>query len=124
MPILDFVSKHASVIGREWFRLMEWLLIITTLRFAAELSEDIFIQSLWFISIFILWGYIFFSYAEVVLKWMGPYPQESGDHRKDFKEFLLRGAWGLISGILLLLLAQGVSTIAFEFATKLASELR
>jgi formate hydrogenlyase subunit 3/multisubunit Na+/H+ antiporter MnhD subunit len=113
--IFDFISQYAERIGSEWFRLMEWLLIISALATAAKYSDNTIIKALPWLSVGFLWLYVFFSYSERFIKSLEPLQEKA----PSLKPILIRGLIAIIISMFLFTLANQFAQIAVEFANHL-----
>jgi hypothetical protein len=64
IPILDLLSKNSKKIAFEWFRIIEWLLIVGALSALQKYSQSTLLFSLTILSVIIIWVYVFFSCSE------------------------------------------------------------
>lgn len=118
--VLDFISRHAETIGNEWFKLMEWMLIIATLSFVSKFSNNLFAKGLWVLSIVILFVYCLFGYTERYLKSIKPIDTE----KASWKDILKRFIKSSIVFLLIMIFSQKISQLAWEFATKLSEKIK
>mgnify|MGYP001590600187 CR=1 FL=1 len=116
----DFISRHAERIGNEWFKLMEWMLIIATLSFVSKFSDNFLVKGLWGLSIVILSVYCFFGYSERYLKSIKPIDAEKASW-KEIVKVLIR-----LSIVLLVIVffTQKIAQLAWEFATTLSTKIK
>jgi hypothetical protein len=118
--ILDFISRHAERIGNEWFKLMEWMLIIATLSFASKFSDNFLVKGLWVLSIAILFVYCLFGYTERYLKSIKPIDAEKATWKEIVKVFIRLS----IVFLLIMFFSQKIAQLAWEFATTLSEKLK
>ncbi len=118
--IFDFVCRHAETIGNEWFKLMEWMLIIATLSFASKFSDNFFVKGLWILSIVIFFVYCLFGYTERYLKSTKPIDTE----KTSWKEIVKAWIKFAIVFLLIMLFSQKMAQIAWEFATILSTKIK
>jgi len=117
--IFDFLAKWAHRAGSEWFRLMEWLLIISALSFAGGLSNNTWVKTLPYISIVVLVVYIFFGYSGL---WFDSL-QRSKKEITNLKALLKLFGLAMIVCIFLIYMARLFGELANEFAVNLASKI-
>lgn len=91
MKLLDLISKNSIKLSREWFRLMEWMIVIATLKTYSLFSKSNYPIIMLYISYGVLWAYIFFGLNETYLQWV---------KQKVFKTFLQELIFKLIIGSL------------------------
>lgn len=117
--VLDFLSQHAEKIGNEWFKLMEWLLIISTLSFVSQLSDNLLIKGLWIVSVVILFIYCFFAYSEKYFEIAEPIDiKELG-----LKLFLIKSFKASIVCLSLIFFSQIITEMALELV-KISGKLK
>lgn len=107
MEFLTWLSKRSAVFGREWFRLMEWIIVIAALQVFSQKSKDWIPSLLLYISYAVFLGYIFFGLSEKYFANMDRLPLGKGWVRflttatvsfiafiaiKEFSLFMLRTA--------------------------------
>lgn len=118
--VLDFISRHAERIGNEWFKLMEWMLIIATLSFASKFSENFLVKSLWLVSIVVLFIYVFFSYMEKYLNSIKPINTEKASW-KEIAKALIKSS---VVFLIIVFIGNKIAQLAWEFATTLSSKIK
>ncbi len=109
-PLLDFISRNARTIAKEWFQLVEWLLVMSALAAFQKSSGSIFVVLILIISVAMIWGYVFFSLAE----WF--FAKENIRLENELHELLLRGAVATGACMVFLLVANLIANLALEFA--------
>lgn len=77
MKIIDLVAKYSPKLAKEWFRLLEWLLIIGGLWAYGEKYNNLLISFLALISIIFLMLYIIFGILNFSLANLPNYPNNS-----------------------------------------------
>lgn len=117
--LFDFVARYAKVVGDEWFKLMQWILIIGTLSFVTKFSNDPYIKGLWLISVVIMFVYILFGYLKQYIKSLEPIEPEKVSLGKILR-IVFQGA---AICLLVMFFAQKMASVAWEFATKLSTKL-
>lgn len=110
--VLDFIAEYAELFGKEWFRIMEWLLVISALQTVAMLSKNKFIALLPIISICVLWTYVFFGYGQKYF-----YSLKPVTGRGNIKEIITRGLIATVIGSLLFIIADQIANIAIEIVS-------
>ncbi len=118
--IFNFLAKWGHQLGEEWFKLMEWLLIISALSFAGGLSNNTWVKALPYISIIILWVYIFFGYSGLYFDRLERSKLEITSLKVLLKYFVLAS----IVCIFLLQVARLFFSLANEVAVNLAIKIR
>jgi len=118
--LFDFTCRHAERIGNEWFKLMEWMLIIATLSFVSKFSDNFFVKGLWVLSIAILFVYCLFGYTERYLKSIKPIDAEKASWKEIVKRFIKFS----IVFLLIMFFSQKIAQLAWEFATKLSGKIK
>ena len=116
----DFISRHAETIGNEWFKLMEWVLIIATLSFASKFSDNFIVKGLWVLSIGILFVYCLFGYYERYLQSLKPIDREKATW-KDIVKAVIKFT---IVFLLIFYFSQTIAKVAWEFATTLSTKIK
>jgi len=109
--LFDLIGKNADVIGKEWFRIMEWLLIISALQAAAMLSKNTMIKALPFISIAILWSYVYFGYSQKYFNTLIPHSP------KTIKEIIIPGIIATAIGYIFFTVANIIGGIAISLVS-------
>lgn len=64
MELINWIAKRSTVFGREWFRLMEWIIVIAALKAFSQKTEEFIPTILLYISYTVFIGYIFFGLSE------------------------------------------------------------
>jgi hypothetical protein len=64
MELLNWISKRSTIFGREWFRLMEWIIVIAALKAFSQKTEESIPILFLYISYAVFIGYIFFGLSE------------------------------------------------------------
>lgn len=114
------VSNYAKPVSEEWFKLMEWFLIISALGFGAQKTNDTMLQVLLLLSVIFLWLRLFVAYSavwhdrhqELLTIWQVAPSQ--------FIRILVHAAGMLV----ITLLTSVVSIIAWRFAKELAQLMK
>ena len=118
--LFDFIARHAETIGNEWFKLMEWVLIIATLSLASKFSDNLIVKGLWVLSIVILFVYCLFGYYERYLQSLKPIDKEKATGREILKVVIR----SLIVFLLIMFFSQNIAKVAWEFATTLSAKVK
>jgi len=118
--LFDFIARHAESIGNEWFKLMEWVLIIATLSLASKFSDTLIVKGLWVLSIVILFVYCLFGYYERYLRSLKPVDKEKATW-KDIAKVVIKSS---IVFALIFFFSQNIAKVAWEFATTLATKVK
>lgn len=120
LRVLNFISRHAERIGNEWFKLMEWILIIATLSFASKFSDNLIVKGLWVLSIVVLFVYCLFGYTERYLKSIKPIDIEKATWKQVVKVLI----WSSIVFLVIIFFSHKIAQLAWEFATTLSEKLK
>lgn len=78
MELLTWISKRSTVFGREWFRMMEWIIVIAALQAFSQKSKEWIPILFLYISYAVLLGYIFFGLSEKYFDNMDKLPLGNG----------------------------------------------
>ncbi len=114
MKLFDLLADWSEPFAKEWFQLMEWLLIIGALSAAAKFSAKPAIQLLPILSIVLLYLYVLFGYLGRYLRGL---PGKSP--RPPIWRTVLLSAVFLLS---VFYFSSVIGGAALEFATRLAGK--
>lgn len=115
--LLDFISRWALPFGREWFRLMGWLLIIGALGAAERITESEAVRNLRGFSIAVLWLYVVFGYSEALTNYMRLLAR---DEKLPRRRMFVIGSGALVLLTVIWWIAAIITDVAVEFADKLS----
>lgn len=119
MRLFDVVARYAGPVSKEWFRLMEWLLIVAALSVAASSTDSVVVKALPILSVGSIWLYSCMGYLQKYLDHLGPLREPAS-----LKELLVPAAVALVYALFVLWLAQVIAKTAVEFATTIADASR
>lgn len=101
MKIFDIFSANAPRLIDEWFKLVQWILAISALNIIGKKTDLWLFEIASYISVVLVWFYIFFSSTELFIKKTKPVNKEN------LKEILI-----------VFFYATAISTIVSFFASK------
>ncbi len=116
--IMVFLSNHISEITEEWFKLLEWLLVLSAFAFIAKQSSEKIILIISNFSILLLWLYCLIGYQAKFHNWL--YSRTSQKEIEEHPSKLHFFKWAPLS-ILATLIAGIVHSLAIAFSNELVA---
>ncbi|WP_155831722.1 hypothetical protein [Hylemonella gracilis] len=117
--VMLFFSNHAGAIAEEWFKLIQWLLVLSTFAFLWEATDNSAYLIILVASFFVLWLYLMFGYNS---RWhrlfYSKYYREDKNRDGDLRSLFVQ-----ISGVIAIsVFAAAIMATAFLLGTE-ASKL-
>lgn len=116
--IMLFFANWSRPIAEEWFKLMQWLLVMAVLAFLSKQSEQIVFTVLLGLSVIALWWYLMFGYLKLWHEFIWARLHNGSD--ESLGSLLKRlGFWG-VGAAAISLIAGWALDLAFLFGTEAA----
>lgn len=119
--LMLFLSRWARPVAKEWFTLLEWMLLLSALSFAAKKNPQPLYQGALCVSFGILWVYLMIGYQALWhdhLSSVSPPPSDDS-----FRTFLKRHSIWAAGALAANLLAAFIMALALGFSTELVEIL-
>jgi hypothetical protein len=116
---LDFARRRLSVAIEEWFRVMEWLLVISALSFAGKASDNAYIEIFAKLSVFALLFYVSVIYFEKFRRSFPIIPRQQRTKSRMLLRFMSHTSFFIVLSVF----NYRLIAVAREFATNLAEKL-
>jgi hypothetical protein len=116
-----FLSRWARPAAKEWFTLLEWMLILSAVAFAVKMSPQPLYQVALYVSFALLWIYLMIGYQALWHDYLSSTTSPAPDAK--FSTFLKRYAVWAAGALAANLLAAFMLALAVGFATELVEVL-